>query len=332
MARKSKRPILVITPGDPGGIGPEITAKALAGGKMPARVRPLVVGRASVLERAAAECGLALAPRKVAGVEDAAFEPGAPDVVEPEGGPPGPFAVGRPTAEGGELAWLQIVEAVKIVRAAPGRALVTGPISKEALHMAGHRWPGHTEILAHLAGGADVVMMLAAGRLRASFVTWHTSYLDAPALITTERIVLTARLTREALVKMGVERARIAVAGLNPHAGEAGAFGREEIETIAPAVERLRAEGIDTTGPYPPDTVFRRARLGEFDCVVSMVHDHGHVALKMVAFEKGVNVTLGLPFVRTSVDHGTAYDIAGSGRADPSSLLAAARLAVKLLD
>jgi 4-hydroxythreonine-4-phosphate dehydrogenase len=197
--------------------------------------------------------------------------------------------------------------------------------------MAGHKWPGHTELLAHLAGVRDVVMMLAAGRFRASFVTWHVSYRDAPRLITPARIVMTGRLTHEALRRIGVGRPRIAVSGLNPHAGEAGAFGREEIETIAPAVDELQKAGIDATGPYPPDTVFRRARLGEFDCVVSMVHDQGHVALKLVAFDKGVNVTLGLPFVRTSVDHGTAYDIAGGGRADESSLAAAVRLAARLV-
>jgi 4-hydroxythreonine-4-phosphate dehydrogenase len=326
----TEHPILAITAGDPGGVGPEITARVLAEAALWRRAHPVVVAPVRVLEAGAETAGVELSFRKAPSIDEAQFEAGTIDVIEPAHAPKSRFATGRPTPRGGELAYRQIVEAVEVVKITPGAALVTGPISKEALHMAGHDWPGHTELLAHLAGVGDVVMMLAAGSFRISFVTWHVSHREAPDLITRERIETTVRITADALARLGVARPRIAVAGLNPHAGEAGAFGTEEIETIAPAIEALRAEGLEASGPYPPDTVFLRARRGEFDAAVSMVHDHGHAAFKMVAFDRGVNVTLGLPFVRTSVDHGTAYDIAGAGRAEPESMKAAVRLAVRL--
>ncbi len=217
-------------------------------------------------------------------------------------------------------------------------AVVTAPINKEALSLAGYRYPGHTEFYRHLTGAGDIAMMLSLGAFRVVHVTTHTAIRDVPALVTKDRIMRVALLLTDALELLGIDRPRIAVSGLNPHAGEAGLFGREEIDEIAPAVAELAGLGIDITGPHPPDTVFARAYGGEFDAVVAMYHDQGHVALKLAGFRiagenrevGGVNTTLGLPVIRTSVDHGTAFDIAGRGIASPTSMLDALDVAAAL--
>ncbi|HKX95418.1 MAG TPA: 4-hydroxythreonine-4-phosphate dehydrogenase PdxA, partial [Methylibium sp.] len=209
-------------------------------------------------------------------------------------------------------------------------ALVTAPIHKEALAAAGEPWPGHTELLQAEAGGMPVRMMLANDELKTVLVSIHVALRDAIAAVSREAVLETIRIAHAAAARWGNPAPRIAVAGLNPHAGEGGLFGDEEIRHIAPAIEAARAGGIDARGPHAPDTVFMRARRGEFDLVIAMYHDQGLIPVKYLGVERGVNVTLGLPFVRTSPDHGTAFDLAGSGRADPASLIAACRMARRL--
>ena len=242
----------------------------------------------------------------------------------------GSFEKNRPTSKGGRAAAGYIKRAAELALGKQVDGIVTAPISKEALKMAGLKWPGHTEMLAELTGTKDYAMMLIGGPLRVILVTIHTALRNVPDLITRQKIVRTIRLARKACDMLGIKRPRIAVAGLNPHAGEKGIFGDEEIRKIIPAVREAIKGGIPVSGPYPPDTVFHKAYGGEVDIIVCMYHDQGLIPLKMIAFEKGVNVTVGLPFIRTSPDHGTAYDIAWKGIADPSSMIEAIKLAAKL--
>jgi 4-hydroxythreonine-4-phosphate dehydrogenase len=253
-------------------------------------------------------------------------------VWQPPGLPAGlaELPLGRVDARAGAAAVRCIEAAVAEIRAGRGRALVTAPIHKQALHAARSPYPGHTEMLQALTGGPPVRMMLANEELRTVLVTIHCSLRDAIAGVTRAAVLETLQITGAALQRMGFAAPRIAVAGLNPHAGEGGLFGDEEIVHIAPAIADARAAGWDVSGPYAPDTVFMRARRGEFDVVVAMTHDHGLIPVKYLGVEQGVNVTLGLPFVRTSPDHGTAFDIAGRGIADPASLQAALAMARRL--
>lgn len=318
------RPLLV-TMGDPAGIGPEIVVAAHARGALH---DALVVGDPSVLRRAgAAMTALVDAPSDLQEVP-----PGCLPVLMPPGLPAGlsSLAWGRVDARAGAAAARCVEHAATLVLGRAGRALVTAPVHKEALAAAGVPHPGHTEMLQALAGAAAVRMMLASPELKVVLVTIHLSLRRAIEAVTRDAVLDTIRIAANAAA--GWPRAhpgapRIAVAGLNPHAGEGGLFGDEEIRIIGPAVQAARAEGIDAHGPFAPDTVFMRARRGEFDLVVAMTHDHGLIPVKYLGVEQGVNVTLGLPFVRTSPDHGTAFDIAGTGRADPSSLLAALQTA-----
>jgi 4-hydroxythreonine-4-phosphate dehydrogenase len=223
-----------------------------------------------------------------------------------------------------------IRRAVEIVINKQVDAIVTAPISKESLKMAGFKWPGHTEMLASLTKTKDYAMMLIGEPLTVILVTIHTALKKVPGLITRQKILKTIRLAKKACNMLGIKNPIIAVAGLNPHAGEAGIFGDEEIKKIIPAVKEAVKEGIPVSGPYPPDTVFHKAYKGDIDIVVCMYHDQGLIPLKMIAFDKGVNVTVGLPFIRTSPDHGTAYDIAWKGIANPSSMIEAIKLAARL--
>ena len=331
---------LLVTMGDPAGIGPEIIAKAAAAGELDDAV---VVGDVGVLRRAVAACGLVLPVAALEQPSDrGACPPGVLAVCPPPGLAEGLVAlpVGAIDARAGAAAARCIEQAVAWVRAGAGRAIVTAPIHKEALSAAGVAFPGHTEMLQSLAAapGAPlppVRMMLANDELRVVLVTIHLSLRRAIDALSTDGIAQTLAITHEAGRRFGLDAPRIAVAGLNPHAGEGGLFGDEEIRLIAPAIARARAQGIAASGPYAPDTVFMRARdaagkPGEFDFVVAMTHDHGLIPVKYLGVEQGVNVTLGLPFVRTSPDHGTAFDIAGRGVADPASLVAAARMARRL--
>ena len=288
----------------------------------------MVVGDVAVLRRALQQCASSVALVQLDAPDEPA-PPGALALWQPPGLPEG--LVDEPqgvvSARCGAAAALCIEAAVRALQAGQGRALVTAPIHKEALHAAGSPYPGHTEMLQQLAGGVPVRMMLANAELRVVLVTVHMALRDAIERINSANVLQTLQISDRALRRMGVAAPRIAVAGLNPHAGEGGLFGREEIEQIAPAIERARAEGIDARGPFAPDTVFMRARQGEFDAVVAMTHDHGLIPVKYLGLDEGVNMTLGLPFVRTSPDHGTAFDIAGRGLADACSLLAAWRMA-----
>lgn len=341
LAADRRRPI-AITLGDPGGIGPEIVLKAWAVG-LPAPC--VVVGDVGLLRRESERLRLGVAIRPVATPAAAAAPAGAwPEHPGTEAMPVIPasalapdLAVGQPTAAGGEAAYRYVCRAADLALRGEVRAVVTAPLAKEALRLAGHDWPGHTELLAHLAGDVPVRMMLANTELRTVLVTVHLALREAIAAITVERVLQTLRIADAGLRVMGIEAPRLAVAGLNPHAGESGMFGREEIDIIAPAVALARAQGIDASGPHPPDTVFMRARgLKTHDAVIAMYHDQGLIPVKYLGLDEGVNITVGLPFVRTSPDHGTAFDIAGrpgehgTGLADPRSLLAAIEQADRL--
>jgi 4-hydroxythreonine-4-phosphate dehydrogenase len=331
---------LLVTLGDVAGIGPEIVARAAAAGELDDAV---VVGDPGVLRRAVAACGLQMPLAVLAHPSDrVACPPGALAVCVPPGLPEGLAALpwGAIDARAGAAAARCIEQAVAWTRAGAGRAIVTAPIHKEALAAAGVGFPGHTEMLQSLAAGPGepvppVRMMLANEELRVVLVTIHLSLRRAIDALSLDGIAQTLAITHAAGLRFGIAAPRIAVAGLNPHAGEGGLFGDEEITLIAPAIAQARAAGIEASGPYAPDTVFMRARdsaarPGEFDFVVAMTHDHGLIPVKYLGVEQGVNVTLGLPFVRTSPDHGTAFDIAGRGIADPASLVAALRMARRL--
>ncbi len=316
------RPLLV-TMGDAAGIGPEIIVKAHRAGALADAV---VVGDLQVLRRA----GSAMTAR----VEHPSdiVPPGCLAVIEPAALPPGLAALplGQIDARNGAAAATCIEAAVRFVQAGDASAIVTAPIHKEALAAAGVPYPGHTEMLQALAGGAPVRMMLANEELRVVLVTIHQSLRSAIEALNFDAVLQTIRIAHTSAAAWGQHKPRIAVAGLNPHAGEGGLFGDEELRIIGPAIEAARAEGVDAQGPFAPDTVFMRARRGAFDLVVAMTHDHGLIPVKYLGVEQGVNVTLGLPFVRTSPDHGTAFDIAGQGRADPASLVAALQMARRL--
>ena len=332
---------LLLTQGDVCGIGPEIIVAAGSRGELAGVV---VLGDVEVLRRAA---------RCLRSAEDVPRLPMAvlDDLSDLAEVPPGALAVlpmrtpiagladlpwGRIDARAGQGAAACIREAVAHVLAGRAAGIVTAPIHKEALFAAGEPYPGHTEMLADLGGRdgqpADVRMMLANDELKTVLVTVHCSLREAIERVTTAAVLSTLRIAHRSAAQWGQPAPRIAVAGLNPHAGEGGLFGREEIEVIAPAIAAAQAEGIAASGPYAPDTVFMRARRGEFDIVLAMYHDQGLIPVKYLGVEQGVNVTLGLPFVRTSPDHGTAFDLAGTGRADPASLIAAVRMARRLLD
>ena len=310
----SQRQRLALTVGDPAGIGPEIVLKALASPSCPP-AEWVVHGPLALLEERSQRFGL---PR----IGTLAASTVNVDT--------GPVPLGVVSAEGGRAAASAVQAAVAEALAGRVSGIVTAPLHKESLRAAAHPWPGHTELLAEAAGVTDVAMMFVGGGLRVALLTIHRSLRSVPDAVTraeTQRIV---RLVHRELPRLGAKERRIAVCGVNPHAGEHGLFGREEEDVLRPALEGLQAEGLSVTGPLPADTVFVRAVQGEFDAVVAAYHDQGLVPVKLLAFGRAVNVTLGLPFVRTSVDHGTAFDIAALGRADAGSLLAAMALAVEL--
>ena len=330
---------LALTMGDCCGIGPEIIATLFRGAESKGCV---VVGDVGVMRRAAQLSGGLLAVAHIESAFDAwQAPPRCIPVLQVDGLDAGLLlaSVGRVDARAGAAAAACIRQAVRSALAGDVAALVTAPIHKEALAAAGVGFPGHTEMLAALAWPGQpprpVRMMLANEQLRTVLVTIHLSLKDAIAAVSFDAVLETIRIAHAAAARWGQPQPRIAVAGLNPHAGEGGLFGDEEIRVISPAIQAARAQGIDATGPWAPDTVFMRARnapghAGEFDVVIAMTHDHGLIPVKYLGVEQGVNVTLGLPFVRTSPDHGTAFDIAGTGTADAASLLAAVRMARRL--
>ena len=331
---------LLVTMGDAAGIGPEIIVRAFERGALAGCV---VVGDVAVLRRVVGDEGAVTGASMTAVIDTPAdladVPPGCLPVLVPPGLPPGLATLPQGVIDGrnGAAAARCIEAAVRWVQSGEAAAIVTAPIHKEALSAAGVHYPGHTEMLQALAAnpGAEppaVRMMLANEELRVVLVTIHLSLRKAIDAVTFDAVLQTLHIAHHAAAAWGRQRPRIAVAGLNPHAGEGGLFGDEELKIIGPAVQAARAAGRDVHGPFAPDTVFMRARRGEFDLVVAMTHDHGLIPVKYLGVEQGVNVTLGLPFVRTSPDHGTAFDIAGHGVANPASLIAALQMARRLVD
>ncbi|RKQ96926.1 4-hydroxythreonine-4-phosphate dehydrogenase [Kushneria sinocarnis] len=326
----SERPVVGITMGDAAGVGPEIIIKSLAHASVHDLCRPLVIGDAGRLGEAAHRLESPLEVRAITRPDEARFDPGTVDCID-LGLIPADLAWGEVSPIAGDAAYQYIARTVELTRAGELDAICTAPLNKAALHAGGHIFPGHTELLAHLTGIDEVSMMLVTPKMKVIHVTTHMGLLDAIARIEPGLVQRTIERAHATLTRAGIERPRIAVCGINPHAGENGLFGHgEEEEKIVPAINILRARGWDVEGPLPADTLFFRAGRGDFDCVVAMYHDQGHGPVKVMGLEAGVNVTVGLPVIRTSVDHGTAFDIAGQGLADERSMLEALRQAVEL--
>ncbi len=320
-------PRIAVTTGDPASIGPEVCLRLLANPAVADICQPIVFGDRAVLEKAAEQCALAHPFRVVQDLEEAT---GACvlDFGEINGDA---YQTGTISAATGRAGYRYVTEAIDAALAGKVDAVTTGPLNKEALRMAGIPFPGHTEIFADRTRSGRACMLQYSEEVRCVFVTTHVGYAEVPGLLTEERILEVIELAAEAMERIRKRKPRLLCCGLNPHAGENGLFGNnEEASIIAPALEAARARGIDITGPLPPDTIFLPARRKEYDCVVCMYHDQGHIPLKALAFDEAVNTTLGLPIIRTSVDHGTALDIAGKGIANPNSLFEAVKLALQL--
>jgi 4-hydroxythreonine-4-phosphate dehydrogenase len=326
------RPIIAITMGDAAGIGPEVIMKSLAHPELYEICRPLVIGDASRLREADRIVGGTLSVRSLRPdqFDEAAFEPGTVDCID-LALVPNDLPWGKLSPVAGNAAYQFIAEAARLALAGKVGAICTAPINKEALQAGGHKYPGHTELLAALTETPEVSMMLSTPRLKVIHVTTHIGLIDAINRIEPGLVERTIERAHSVLVKAGNPNPKIGVCGINPHAGENGLFGRGEEETkIAPAIAACRARGWDVLGPLPADTLFFLAQRGDFDIVIAMYHDQGHGPVKVLGLESGVNITIGLPVVRTSVDHGTAFDIAGTGVADERSMLEAMRQAAEL--
>jgi 4-phospho-D-threonate 3-dehydrogenase / 4-phospho-D-erythronate 3-dehydrogenase len=319
-----------ITMGDAAGVGPEIIMKSLDHAELYERCRPLVIGDAGRL-REAGEIVLSRSEVNAIGdLTDAKFKPGTVDCIDLKLIPAG-LPWGKLSAVCGDAAYHYLARAVELATAGKIDAICTAPLNKEALHAGGHRFPGHTEMLAHLTGTPEVSMMLSTPKLKVIHVTTHIGLIDAIAKIEPGLVERTIARAYDTLARTGNKNPRIGVCGINPHAGEHGLFGYGEEESkIEPAIQACRARGWNVEGPLPADTLFFRAGRGDFDIVVAMYHDQGHGPVKVLGIEAGVNITVGLPVIRTSVDHGTAFDIAGTGKADERSLLVAIEQAIEL--
>lgn len=340
-------PIVAITMGDPAGIGPEICLKALCEEKVYAACRPLIVGDAAILQRAASGMGLRIAVRPVAAVAEARFERGTVDVLDLHCVDLTTFRAGEVQPQCGDAAFRYVVRAIDLAMRDEVDATVTAPLNKAAMNAAGHHFDGHTEIYAAYTHTGKYAMLLADARLRVIHVSTHVSLRQACDLVKKDRIIAVTELITDACRQFGIPNPHIGISGLNPHAGENGLFGDEEAREIVPAVDELKARGFNVDGPLPPDSVFARARSGQYDGCVAMYHDQGHIAFKMAGFNwnaetgrmdrvEGVNITLGLPIIRVSVDHGTAFDIAGRGVANADAMLLsvdyASRMALYRID
>jgi len=337
-----KRPILGVTMGDPAGVGPEIIARALAEPAVIASSRPVVIGSAAIMKEALGLVGSPLALHVVRGIADSRWEAQMLECLDLGNVEAATLLRGEVSAVAGRAAYDYIERAIRLAQAGEIHGIVTAPVNKEALAAAGVRHSGHTEILAELSHTRDYAMLLMGKELRVIHVTTHVALRRVPDLVTRDRVLTTIRLAQRTMEGLGKPRARIAVAGLNPHAGEDGLFGDEEKREIVPAITAARGEGMTVSGPIPADTLFSRARGGEFDIVVAMYHDQGHIPVKTLGFEydesrktwtglSGVNVTVGLPFLRVSVDHGTAFDRAWKGTANHESMTEAIEVAVTML-
>ncbi len=326
-------PRIAVTMGDPAGVGPEICLRLLAEPAMAAVCVPIVFGDAALLQRVAKVIGVPFKARVVSRAEwsQVCRSLTGPTVLDFQSFVAESIVPGQVAAQCGEAAYQYVIASIVAALAGEVQGVSTAPLNKEALHAAGHKYPGHTEIFAERMRAEHSCMMQYSEEITCSFVTVHVGYHEVPKLITTERILEVIDLTTHALRLIRGREPKLLVCGLNPHAGEHGLFGeREEERFIVPAIEAARAKGVHITGPVPPDTAFTPARRKEFDAVICMYHDQGHIPVKMIAFETAVNTTLGLPVIRTSVDHGTAFDIAWQGKASTGSLYQAVRLAAKL--
>jgi 4-phospho-D-threonate 3-dehydrogenase / 4-phospho-D-erythronate 3-dehydrogenase len=327
---------VAITMGDPAGVGPEIIVKAIRRLKDrldSGSLKLIVIGSKSALDEACRALGEQPVPRANGDSHSVAMESVGDDAAI--------VPLGQVSALGGDFAYRAVARGVEMAMAGEIAGIVTAPLNKEALNAAGHHFAGHTDMLAKLTGSRDSVMMLAHGNMRVSHVTTHIALQDVPSRLTPERLRRVTELTHQALTGLGLKQPHIAIAALNPHAGEGGLFGREDIDVSMPTIERMRKDGMNVSGPVPGDTVFVKLRAGHYDAVVAMYHDQGHIPVKLLGFQidpatqkwsalNGVNITLGLPIIRTSVDHGTAFDIAGKGIANEDSLIEAIDYALQL--
>jgi 4-hydroxythreonine-4-phosphate dehydrogenase len=327
-----KRPVIAITMGDAAGVGPEIIVKALLSRQIYDMCRPLVIGDAGAMSEALRLVESPIRLRPIDGVDEMLGNYSTIDLIDLHNLDPKDITIGRVCRACGKAAMEYIIKAADLALTDKVRALVTAPINKEATVQAGYGDIGHLEFLARISHTAEYATMLVSGTLRVVHLTTHYSLKDACALVTKEKILARLRLTDGSFRKWGVAGPRIGVAALNPHAGEGGLFGSEEIEQIIPAIKEAQNLGINARGPFPADSIFVRAIGGEFDVILAMYHDQGHIAVKVHGFEDSVSVALGLPFVRTSVDHGTAFDIAGKGVAQSRSLEEAIKMAVSLIE
>jgi 4-phospho-D-threonate 3-dehydrogenase / 4-phospho-D-erythronate 3-dehydrogenase len=325
------RPVIAITMGDAAGIGPEVVAKALSEPEVYKLCRPLVIGDGRVMKNALDLTGSAGCLNPVAGAASAVFKEGCIDLIDMHNLAAEQFAMGCLSAACGRSSVEYIYKAAELAQKGEVSAIVTAPINKEATRLAGLGELGHLELLAHYSGAKEYATMLVSGVLRVVHLTTHYSLKKALDFVTRERISARLTLIDRSFREWGLEKPRIAVAALNPHGGEGGILGMEEKEEIGPAVDEARGKGIDARGPYPADSVFLRAIAGEADVVLALYHDQGHIPVKVYGFEKSYSIALGLPFIRTSVDHGTAFDIAGKGIAQSVSLLEAIKAAVRLV-
>lgn len=325
------RPLLAISMGDITGIGPEIIVKALSDQDLYDKCRPLIIGDLPALAKAGKICGSDLVVNAVITPADGKFKPGTADILVISRLDVESLAYGHPTPASGAAMVEYILRAVDLALAREVAAVVTAPISKTAMHLGGYNYPGHTELLAQKCRAPEFAMMLAGGTFRVVLATIHCPLREVPKRLNQADLLRLLTLTHHSLINdFGISHPSLGVAALNPHAGEGGLFGDEEAAIISPAITAAREHDVDVVGPLPADTIFVRHQRGDFDAVVVMYHDQGLIPLKLLHFGDAVNVTLGLPIIRTSVDHGTAYDLAGTGRADPGSLKAALHLATKM--
>ncbi len=328
---QSERPLLAITLGDPAGIGPEVILKALQDESVYVHARPLVVGDGRVLARAQTWVGgTPLVLETVTDPDQGSYVSGTLTLLDLQNADPAAIPPGQISAAAGKAAVEYVFAACDLATAGKVDAVVTAPLNKEAMHLGGYKYPGHTELLTDRTGATKVSMLLVGPKLRVVHVSTHVSLQEAIRRVTTARVREVIQIAQESCVALGIANPRIAIAGLNPHASESGLFGNEEATAVVPAIAAARTDGLNVSDPMPPDTIFLRAVKGEYDIVVAMYHDQGHIPMKLLAFDSGVNVSMGLPIIRTSVDHGTAFDIAGSGKASSESMLAAIDVAVQM--
>jgi 4-hydroxythreonine-4-phosphate dehydrogenase len=323
-------PLIGITLGDPAGVGPEVIVKALPGEIDLDRSRPIVFGDTRIVQDAANSWADGWTVRSISEPAEASPEHGQIDVLDMHNCDPGRVKIGKVYAYTGEAAYQAVVHAAEMAKAGRIDAIVTAPLNKEAMHLAGHKFDGHTGLLGHLCGTKNYFMLLGSPKLRAIHVSTHVSVGEAVKRVKQDRVLATIKAANDHLKQLGINEPRIGVCGLNPHAGENRLFGSEDEDEIRPACEEAFAEGINAVGPLPADSGFRQAYEGRWDVMVVMYHDQGHVPMKLIAFDEGVNVTVGLPIIRTSVDHGTAFDIAGQGIANPANMKSAIDYAYRL--